>query len=128
MPSSRVSGHSAPQPGQTAAQYGSPLKRPSIAWSLPEEVALEVTAMSLMRIAIASPDLGALDGDRPAHLVPAADRRQLPIRTSPLLQVSVRPGRASALVSFAPLKRASSSRRLRTPVFLKTDLRWSCTV
>ena len=45
----------APQPGQTAAQYGSPLKRPSIAWSLPDEVAREVTAMSLMRIAIASP-------------------------------------------------------------------------
>src|SRR4051794_11085185 len=38
-----------------AAQYGSPLKRPSIAWSLPEAVAREVTAMSLMRIAIASP-------------------------------------------------------------------------
>ena len=30
MPSRRVCGHSAPQPGQTAAQYGSPLKRPSI--------------------------------------------------------------------------------------------------
>src|SRR3954447_2347967 len=55
MPSSRVSGHSMPQPGQTAAQYGSPLKRPSIASSLPEAVAREVTAMSLMRMAIASP-------------------------------------------------------------------------
>ncbi len=55
IPSSRVSGHSNPQPGQTAAQYGSPLKRPSIAWSLPDEVAVEVTAMSLIRIAIASP-------------------------------------------------------------------------
>ena len=39
MPSSRVSGHSVPQPGHTGAQYGSPLKRPSIAWSLPDEVA-----------------------------------------------------------------------------------------
>ena len=55
IPSTRVSGHSTPQPGQTAAQYGSPLKRPSIAWSLPDEVAREVTAISLMRIAIPSP-------------------------------------------------------------------------
>ena len=31
------------------------MKRPSIAWSLPDAVAEEVTAMSLMRIAIASP-------------------------------------------------------------------------
>ena len=55
MPSIRVDGHSTPQPGHTAAQYGSPLKRPSIAWSLPDDVACDVTAMSLMRIAIASP-------------------------------------------------------------------------
>ena len=32
------------------------------------------------------------------------------------------------VVSFAPLNRASSSRRLQTPVFLNTDLRWSWTV
>ena len=31
------------------------MKRPSIAWSLPDDVARDVTAMSLMRIAIASP-------------------------------------------------------------------------
>ena len=55
IPSTWVSGHSVPQFSQTAAQYGSPLKRPSIAWSLPDAVACEVTAMSLMRIAIASP-------------------------------------------------------------------------
>ena len=55
MPSTRVSGHSVPQPGHTGAQYGSPLKRPSIAWSLPDAVASEVTSMSRMRIAIASP-------------------------------------------------------------------------
>ena len=55
MPSSRVCGHSVPQPGQTAAQYGSPLKRPSIGWSLPEAVADDVTAMSLIRITTASP-------------------------------------------------------------------------
>src|SRR3954447_3943369 len=55
MPSSLVPGHSAPHPGHTGAQYGSPLKRPSIGWSLPDAVALEVTAMSLMRMAIASP-------------------------------------------------------------------------
>src|SRR5690348_9754823 len=55
MPSIRVAGHSAPQPGQTGAQYGSPLKRPSIAWSLPDAVAIDVTSMSRMRIAIASP-------------------------------------------------------------------------
>ncbi len=55
IPSTRVSGHSAPQPAQTGAQYGSPLNRPSIAWSLPDAVASEVTSTSLMRIAIASP-------------------------------------------------------------------------
>src|SRR5215216_322465 len=55
MPSSRVSGHSVPHSAHTAAQYGSPLKRPSIAWSLPDAVAVEVTAMSLIRTAIASP-------------------------------------------------------------------------
>ena len=31
------------------------MKRPSIGWSLPEAVAIDVTAMSLIRIAIASP-------------------------------------------------------------------------
>jgi len=31
------------------------LKRPSIGWSLPDEVAREVTSMSLMRITTASP-------------------------------------------------------------------------
>ena len=31
------------------------MKRPSITWSLPDEVADDVTAMSLIRIAIASP-------------------------------------------------------------------------
>ena len=55
MPSTRVCGHSVPQPGQTGAQYGSPLKRPSIGRSLPELVAIEVTSMSRMRIAMASP-------------------------------------------------------------------------
>jgi hypothetical protein len=55
IPSSRVSGHSVPHSAQTAAQYGSPLKRPSIAWSLPDAVASDVTAMSLIRMAIASP-------------------------------------------------------------------------
>src|SRR5262249_60216996 len=55
MPSTFVSGHSVPQPGQTGAQYGSPLKRPSIGRSLPELVAIEVTSMSRMRMAIASP-------------------------------------------------------------------------
>ena len=55
IPSTRVCGHSVPQPGQTGAQYGSPLKRPSIAWSLPDAVAIDVTSMSRMRIAIASP-------------------------------------------------------------------------
>ena len=34
-------GHSVPQPGHTAAQYGSPLKRPSIGWSLPDDVAID---------------------------------------------------------------------------------------
>src|SRR5215211_1690130 len=55
MPSTRVSGHSAPQPGQTGAQYGSPLKRPSIIASCPDAVASDVTSMSRIRIAIASP-------------------------------------------------------------------------
>jgi hypothetical protein len=55
MPSTRVCGHSAPQPGHTGAQYGSALKRPSIGWSLPEAVAIDVTAMSRIRIAIPSP-------------------------------------------------------------------------
>src|SRR3954469_25710107 len=55
MPSTCVGGHSVPQLEHTAAQYGSPLKRPSIAWSLPDAVATEVTAMSLMRIATPSP-------------------------------------------------------------------------
>ena len=55
MPSRRVSGYSVPQLGQTAAQYGSPLKLPSGDRSLPDAVAIEVTSMSLMRIAIPSP-------------------------------------------------------------------------
>ena len=36
--------------------------------------------------------------------------------------------RVVGVVSCVPAKRASSSRRLRTPVFVKTDLRWSWTV
>jgi hypothetical protein len=55
IPSSRVSGYSSPQPGQTGAQYGSPLKLPSGETSFPEAVAIEVTSMSLTRMAIASP-------------------------------------------------------------------------
>src|SRR5690349_11989214 len=55
IPSTRVSGHSVPHSAQTGAQYGSPLKRPSIAWSLPDAVASDVTSIALMRIAIASP-------------------------------------------------------------------------
>ena len=54
-PSMRVSGHSVPHSAHTGAQYGSPLKRPSIGWSLPEAVASDVTSMSRIRIAIASP-------------------------------------------------------------------------
>ena len=55
IPSSRVSGHSVPHSEHTAAQNGSPLKRPSIGWSFPDAVASDVTSMSLIRIAIASP-------------------------------------------------------------------------
>ena len=55
IPSTRVSGHSVPQPGQTGATNGSPLKRPSIGWSLPDDVAIDVTEMSRMRRTTASP-------------------------------------------------------------------------
>ena len=51
----RLAATRSPQPGHTGAQYGSPLKRPSIGRSLPELVAIEVTSMSRMRIAMASP-------------------------------------------------------------------------
>src|SRR4029079_12992447 len=54
IPSTRVCGQSVPHPAHTGAQYGSPLKRPSIAWSLPDAVASEVTSIALIRIAIAS--------------------------------------------------------------------------
>ena len=55
MPSTTVASSAAPHPGQTLAQYGSPLKRPSTNVSLPDAVAREVTVMSRIRITIASP-------------------------------------------------------------------------
>ena len=50
------------------------MKRPSIGWSLPDDVATDVTAMSLMRIAIASPTSAPSTATGRADLVPAADR------------------------------------------------------
>jgi hypothetical protein len=55
MPSTTVASSSAPQLAQTFAQYGSPLKRPSIVRSLPDAVASDVTSIERIRIAIASP-------------------------------------------------------------------------
>jgi len=55
IPSTTVASSSAPQLAQTFAQYGSPLKRPSIVRSLPEAVATDVTSIERIRIAIASP-------------------------------------------------------------------------
>ncbi len=55
MPSTTVASSSRPHDSHTLAQYGSPLKRPSIMRSLPDAVASDVTEMSRMWIAIASP-------------------------------------------------------------------------
>ncbi len=55
MPSTTVASSARPQLAHTFAQYGSPLKRPALVRSLPEAVAIEVTSMEQIRIAIASP-------------------------------------------------------------------------
>src|SRR4051812_19629665 len=55
MPSTTVASSSAPHCPQTFAQYGSPLKRPSIIRSLPDAVASDVTSIERMRMASASP-------------------------------------------------------------------------
>src|SRR4029077_251182 len=54
-PLTGVLGLSVPQLGQTPATNGSPWNRPSIGRSVPEAVASDVTVMSRMRRAIASP-------------------------------------------------------------------------
>ncbi len=55
MPSTTVASSSAPHLAHTLAQYGSPLNRPSIRRSFPDAVAMEVTEMSRMWMATASP-------------------------------------------------------------------------
>ena len=74
MPSSRVSGYSVPQPGQTARAVRVAVEAALRERSLPDAVAIEVTSMSLMRIAIASPGSAPATATGWRDLVAAAER------------------------------------------------------